>query len=42
MLRDILGGLLGCFAGMFEELCRDLGGKNALRKVKKKRNTKII
>ena len=36
------GGVWGCFAGMFEEFWRDLGGKTALRKVKKKRINKII
>ena len=36
-MGDILGGLWGCFAGIFEEFWRDLGGKNVLEKLRKKR-----
>ena len=42
ILGDISGGLWGCFAGIFEEFWRDLGGKNVLEKLKKKRINKMI
>ena len=41
-LRDIWGGVWGCFARFFEEFWRDLGGKHVLEKFKKKRINKII
>ena len=42
MLGDIWEGLWGCFAGMFEEFWRDLGGKHVLETFKNKRINKFI
>ena len=42
VLGDVWGGVWERFAGIFVAFCRDLGGKNGLKKLTKKRINKII